>query len=590
VNTATALPDGGTQVATSQATIQVMAIGCPGVSPPPLPTSVVAPVPSPVPLASGQLKSSSPLTPSVQADSVKVAATGDYEWTVAINSSADARGTLAVPFGSSRTVIYTVTARRRPAFQFFVSGLIVVTNRNDAPVSATAVVAQLPMGTVPAACPGGRMPVQVPGGGSITCLFNASLTEAAPGTVSAVATSSAGSSSSETGVSYSMDVAPKGAAGGCAVVVDALATRPQLPAASFAVSNNRPAGTQAPPVCADTSYNFTAAIGPFADTACASYVVSPGSALDLLGACTLVSGLSWATHPRSLNGLPAARCCLHCTAQVTAAASVTPTDGSQSPVTAQNTLQLRVDGCPTTTQSVTSNKVLVVATPAVGRSVPAYQWAAKAETASSGSVPYQDESTVTFNVTWTRVDATTSRMAGSLLVSNPTTAPITIKSASVLPELGDAAAASASAAGAMPSVIDAQCKLTTLPAGGSTNCSWTGTVSGRPTSFVGQVMLSDGHTANSAPVQLNLATSTSRGSQTGSAGCADIVTGLFLSPALLASDAGAKSGNTADQFKACGSGGKAVSVKLGPFKEDQCGAYVVSVCGLLLLPPWMSLM
>lgn len=273
-NTATAVPEGGSQAVTGTATIQVMAIGCAGTSPLPLPPAVALPVPpSPTPLVGSRAQSSSPLVPTVSQD-IKVAAVGGYEWSVAVTSNADGTGSFAVPFGSSRTVTYTVSARRRSGFTYYVSGFITVKNTNDATVSATAVVAQLPMGSVPAACgPSGRLPLQVPAGGTLDCVFNASLTEAAPGTVYAIASSAFGSSASETYVPYKMDATPLSPAGSCAVLADAVGTKPALPSAGITLANNRPADVRTQPVCMDTVYNFTATFGPFPERACNNYLV-----------------------------------------------------------------------------------------------------------------------------------------------------------------------------------------------------------------------------------------------------------------------------------------------------------------------------
>jgi hypothetical protein len=230
-----------------------------------------------VPTVDARAQSGSMLDVSVQPDSVRVAATGDYEWGVAINSSASAAGGVSVPVGSRRAVLYSVVAVRRPGFTWFVSGAIAVANPNDAPIAATSVVALLPMGSVPAVCQGGKLPLQVPPGGSITCAFNATLTAAAPGNITAAATSSLGTSSSARGVPYTMDVAPRDAKGACAVVVDTLASRPALTRSTVAVAGNRPAGAQLPQVCTDsTAYNFTATFGPFPETGCASYMVRGG--------------------------------------------------------------------------------------------------------------------------------------------------------------------------------------------------------------------------------------------------------------------------------------------------------------------------
>jgi len=113
----------------------------------------------------------------------------------------------------------------------------------------------------------------VPPGGSVVCAFNASLTDPTPGSISAVAVSSFGSSFSTVAVPYALDTATAGAKGACAVLSDALTSRPTLPSGGVAISNNKPYSAQSAPVCTDSSYNFTVGFGPFGDTACNTYTV-----------------------------------------------------------------------------------------------------------------------------------------------------------------------------------------------------------------------------------------------------------------------------------------------------------------------------
>jgi hypothetical protein len=214
--------------------------------------------------------SSDALVAAIQ-EPMQVAAVGGFEWVTSITSGADAAGRVSVPFDGRKPVQYTVTAQRRPAFTFFVSGVISVTNKNSQPVSATAVSAQLPSGYVLANCQGGRFPVVVSAGGLVLCAFNATLTSATSpqGSVSAVATSTFGTSTSAVAAAYSL-TPPAASAGACAVVSDSLSSVPDLPRGSVSVSGNQPYSETAKPVCADTSYNFTVSFGPFAEDSCNS--------------------------------------------------------------------------------------------------------------------------------------------------------------------------------------------------------------------------------------------------------------------------------------------------------------------------------
>lgn len=228
-------------------------------------------------------QSSDALTATIQPP-IQVTAVGNYEWSTTITSNADARGSLSVAYGSSRPVTYSVVAVRRPAFTFYVSGVIKVANSNDAPVAATAVSAQMPAGYVPASCQG-RAGILVPAGGSVLCAFNASITDPTPGSITAVAVSSFGTSASTTPVPYSVDAAIAGAKGACAVLSDALTSTPTLPKAGVAISDNRPYSADAKPVCTSSSYNFTVGFGPFDQSACNAYAVSPAVPCSVLASC-----------------------------------------------------------------------------------------------------------------------------------------------------------------------------------------------------------------------------------------------------------------------------------------------------------------
>lgn len=99
--------------------------------------------------------------------------------------------------------------------------------------------------------------------------------------------------------------------------------------------------------------------------------------------------------------------------------------------------------------------------------------------------------------------------------------------------------------------------------------------------MVAEAVLSSGQVVYSAPISFQLPSSTSQTGSRGSAGgrqaaadCAEVITGLFLSPALLLP--GRTKDNSAQQSKACDSGSKQVAVTVGPFREDECGQYTVS--------------
>lgn len=267
-------------------------------------------------------------------------------------------------------------------------------------------------------------------------------------------------------------------------------------------------------------------------------------------------------------------------AQVTAEASATPPDSPESSATARNTLQLRVSECSATGLNST---VSIVPSPPEGRSSPSVIWSADTQVDWLNSLDYQESKTLTYNVSWTKVDALTTKLSGDVMISNPTAAAISIKSASVQPEFASSAAGTAAAAAAPPS-IEAQCKDTAVAPGASISCSYSGTVpGGGPGSLVAEAVLSSGQVIYSAPISFQLPSSTSQTGSRGSAGgrrtaaeCAEVITGLFLSPALLLPDR--TKDNSAQQSKACDSGSKQVSVTVGPFREDECGQYTVS-CG-----------
>lgn len=182
--------------------------------------------------------------------------------------------------------------------------------------------------------------------------------------------------------------------------------------------------------------------------------------------------------------------------QVTAEAAATPPNSPSGTSTSRNTLQLYVEGCPATAMSV--NTVQVSLSPPVGRSIPSVLWAANTQAEALTTLKFTDSQVMKFNATWTRTDAMDSRMAGSVLVTNPTAAAVTIKSAAVQVSFADNKAAAAPGAAAPAaaadtwSSIDVQCKETTLAPGASVNCSYSGTIPGRRGSscrYLGQAVL-----------------------------------------------------------------------------------------------------
>lgn len=276
-NTATAVPDGGAATATATASVQVMATGCVGASPIPFAPPPVVPSPALTTVNVNPL-SSAALVPTIQ-QAVKVEAVGSFDWVASISSDADAAGRVSLQYSGSRTVQYMVTARRRPAFTYFVSGVISVTNQNSQSVSATSVSAQLSSGYVLAACSkDGRFPVVIAAGASIQCAFNATLVDpkVLQGSVSATAVSSFGTSTSAASAPYTLEP-PKSDQETCVVVSDSLTARPALPQSTLVLTGSRPYAAGATPTCTDLTYNVTAGFGPFDATACNMYTVRDGT-------------------------------------------------------------------------------------------------------------------------------------------------------------------------------------------------------------------------------------------------------------------------------------------------------------------------
>jgi hypothetical protein len=231
-------------------------------------------------------QSSNALVPTVQ-QPLKVEAVGNYEWVTSITSDVDSAGRLSIPYSASKAVQYLITARRIPAFTYYVSGVITVTNQNTQAVSATSVSAQLPSGYVLAVCSqGGRFPVVVSAGGSVQCAFNATLIDAtvAQGSVTAAAVSTFGTSTSALAVPYILEP-PRTAQESCAVLSDSVSSRPAMAAGSVLLTGNKPYSADATPVCTDTTYNVTARFGPFDESGCNMYTVRTVQTGMMLPAC-----------------------------------------------------------------------------------------------------------------------------------------------------------------------------------------------------------------------------------------------------------------------------------------------------------------
>jgi hypothetical protein len=98
-----------------------------------------------------------------------------------------------------------------------------------------------------------------------------------------------------------------------------------------------------------------------------------------------------------------------------------------------------------------------------------------------------------------------------------------------------------------------------------------------------EVLLTSGRTAVSAPTPINFPSRTSKTGSSGytGSGCADIITGLFLSPALVLPNR--TLANVPQQLKACSNGAQVVALQLGPFSEEACGAYTVSLGKLCIV-------
>lgn len=266
------MPIGGGSSVTASASIQVMAINCPGTTPPPLPPAVPTPV-VPAPTTPGVTQSLQPLIVTIN-PGVAASTAGVYLWTVALTNSVN--GNIIMPYGDNRQVQYTVNATRSgPTPANTVAGQVTVANPNTTPlsVSSVSVTVSGAGAAVAAKCPT-TLPIVLPAGGNIVCSFSAAANSTDPGTVSAAANSPAGAGSTTAAVPYKFSVAASAEPlGKCAVLSDQIAPLPVLTATSFAVAQNRPAGNNMT-VCLDTTYSFEATLGPFTKTNCGVQTVS----------------------------------------------------------------------------------------------------------------------------------------------------------------------------------------------------------------------------------------------------------------------------------------------------------------------------
>lgn len=275
-NNAQAVPVGGGAAVTASATVQAIATDCPANSPAPGPAP---PAPTPTPAPTPQS-----LSPPVVTINPGVAAgvAGSYVWAVAIQNAAG--GSITMPYSDSRQVRYTVSATRtQSGAANTVTGEVTVANPNTAPLSITSVLVTLSGGAEPVAavCPG-SLPAVLPAGGNVVCTFAATATSAEAGRISATASSSAGTGTTTQSAPYSFSTATTAASNGkCAVISNQFTPLPIFTARSFSVADDRQPGNDIA-VCEDTTYTFTASLGPFTSTNCGVQTVG---LLSLLHIC-----------------------------------------------------------------------------------------------------------------------------------------------------------------------------------------------------------------------------------------------------------------------------------------------------------------
>jgi hypothetical protein len=258
--------------------------------------------------------------------------------------------------------------------------------------------------------------------------------------------------------------------------------------------------------------------------------------------------------------------------QVLATAKVTPLNGPQaaSPPTGQNQLNLEVENCPGKIASATG-KLLVELAPPVATRNATYAW--KVTSSALGPQPltlnYKDSGSLQFNISWSKVETVTGILAGTVMISNPTDSPFNMSTVMVEPEMAGVNT------GAVPAVA-AACGSMQLQPGASTSCSYSLFVnSGGSGKVQVDVNLSDGSSAMSSAAVFTFAAGNNASAAGDASSCAEVTYGLMLGSLLkLPGAAGPISYNST---KACGDGGVIVTQPVGPFMDDQCGRYAVSM-------------
>jgi hypothetical protein len=270
--------------------------------------------------------------------------------------------------------------------------------------------------------------------------------------------------------------------------------------------------------------------------------------------------------------------------QVTATAKVTPLNGPQAanPPTGLNQLNLEVANCPGKTASATG-KLLVELAPPTATSNATYAW--QVISSALGPQPltinYKDSGALQFNISWVKVETVTGILSGTVTITNPTAAAVNMSAVMVEPEM--TSSSSGLNSGAVPEVA-ATCGTMQLAPGASTACPYSTFVnSGGSGKVQVTVNLSDGSTAMSSAATFSFPSASSNNASTAAAAgsCAEVTYGLMLGSLLkLPGAAGPVSYNAT---KACVDGGIVVTQPIGPFKDDQCGRYTVSVIRMMLM-------
>jgi hypothetical protein len=267
--------------------------------------------------------------------------------------------------------------------------------------------------------------------------------------------------------------------------------------------------------------------------------------------------------------------------QVTATAKVTPLNGPQAanPPTGQNQLNLEVANCPGKTASATGKLLVELAPPtATSNATSAWKVISSAVGPQPLTINYKDSGALQWNISWVKVETVTGILSGTVTITNPTASQINMSAVMVQPEMTGSSGVINS--GAVPEVA-AACGAMQLEPSALTTCTYSAFINSGGTGKVQvEVDLSDGSTAMSSATTFSFPSASSNASAAGSAGsCAEVTYGLMLGSLLkLPGAAGPISYNAT---KACVDGGVIVTQPIGPFEDDQCGRYTVSV--LLML-------